>query len=331
MKAQIPNAPAWPVSSLIMVRPAQFGFNAENTDNAFAQSPADLAQSSGQDASQDAVPHRVHTMALQEFHSVCVQLEQLGLELQVFDDLSQSPDAVFPNNWCSLHAEGQLFLYPMKSPLRRSEVRPDFAQELKARGFNIGKIYDWSGRAEKKQFLEGTGSLVLDSLHRVAYMARSERSQIELAKLFCAEMGYELLAFHSLLPPTLASRSAQPAYHTNVLMGIGLGFVLWCPEAMPLLEDRERLQARFARHKQTAIALNLAQIQAFAGNMLQVQPPQGPCLLMSQSAYLSLSAAQIEQLKTFTQLHAFAIPTIEKVGGGSLRCMLLENPLNKFI
>lgn len=302
---------AWPVSRLIMIRPAQFGFNAENTDNGFAQNPN----------------HSVHATALQEFDAVCLQLKRLGLDLLVLADQSQSPDAVFPNNWCSLHAEGKLFLYPMKSPLRRSEVRPDFAQELKAQGFRIESSHDWSPCAEQGEFLEGTGSLVLDPLHRVAYLGLSERSHLGLAERFCSEMNYTLLAFHSLLPSTSAKGSAQPAYHTNVLMGIGLGFVLWCPDAIPSLKDRARLLAQFGSDGLTPMALSLEQIQAFAGNMLQVQTPTGPCLLMSQSAHQSLATATIQQLKTFTQIAVFSIPTLEKVGGGSIRCMLLENPL----
>ena len=311
MTTQQLNPPSWPVTRLILVRPAQFGFNPENTDNGFAHKPVATVQ----------------MLALQEFDAVCLQLEHLGLDLWVLADQSQSPDAIFPNNWCSLHADGKVFFYPMKSPLRRSEVRPGFVQELTAQGLQVENSYDWSGWAERDRYLEGTGSMVLDPLHRVAYVGISERSDLHLAKQFCDEMAYELLAFHSQVPSTASRGSVQAAYHTNVLMSIGLGFVIWCPEALPFLEERERLLARFQQDELTPIALSIAQVQAFAGNMLQVQTPQGPCLLMSQSAYESLTPAQIQQLKTFTRLHSFAIPTLEKVGGGSIRCMILENPL----
>lgn len=299
----------WPVSRLVMVRPAAFGYNPENADNTFAQ----------------GLSGNFQAMALQEFERLLFQLQQMGLKVLVLEDSSQSPDAVFPNNWCSLHPDGRLIFYPMKALSRRREVQPGLVELLKEEGFAVGRVLDWTGWAEEGLFLEGTGSLVLDPVHHKAYATLSERTAFEAVERFAQAMGYEAVCFHSLLPS--ADGMATPAYHTNVLMTVGQGFVLWCPEALPLQADRERLAAHFAADGLQAIALSLAQVQAFAGNMLQVTTAVGPCLLMSHTAYSSLLPEQLKQLKALTPIQAFAIPTIEQIGGGSLRCMLLENPL----
>lgn len=298
----------WPVSCLMMLRPAAFGFNPENTDNAFAQ----------------CLEGDFQEMALKEFERVLFQLQRLGLEVLVLDDCSLSPDAVFLNNWCSLHADGTLLFYPMKSPLRRSEIQRDLPERLAQARFEVRSVVDWSDWSEHGQYLEGTGSLVQDPLHHKVYAALSERTDMEAVQRFAEQFNYEPICFHSLLP---AQPEALPAYHTNVLLAIGQGFVLWCPAALPLEADQECLKRHFEADQLERIELTLDQIAAFAGNMLQVQTESGPCLLMSHTAYQSLRPDQLNQIKAYTAIQAMSIPTIEQIGGGSLRCMLLENAL----
>lgn len=298
----------WPVSRLILLRPAAFGFNPENRDNHFAQQLAGDFQE----------------RALKEFERVLLQLRELGLDVLVLDDQSHSPDAVFLNNWCSLHADGQMVLYPMKSPLRRGELQRDLPQQLARAGFDVKGLVDWSDWVEQGQFLEGTGSLVLDPLHHKVYAALSERTDIAGVQHFARHFDYEAICFQTLLP---AQNEALPAYHTNVVLAMGLGFVFWCPGALPLAAERDCLKRHFEMDDLERIELTLAQIAAFAGNVLQVQTPSGPCLLMSETACQSLEPEQIQQIEAYTAIQALAIPTIEQIGGGSLRCMLLENAL----
>lgn len=292
-------------SALLMVRPARFGYNSQITDNSFSRAdrPYDPAA------------------AVAEFEGVVTALTGLGLKLLVLDDRSASPDAVFPNNWFSLQPDGTLFLYPMTAPSRRTEVRPDIPERLKAFGCKVGQVIDWSGKADQNLFLEGTGSLVLDHVHKVAYAALSERTDPALVRQWCALTGYTPVCFEPVALPGPDGK-AHRIYHTNVLMAIGEGFAVLCPEAIS--SGGEAVLERLRSDDLEIIELSLAQLMAFAGNMLQVMSAQGPCLLMSESARLSLSADQLARLRRHTRLAAMPIPTLEAIGGGSLRCMLAE-------
>lgn len=294
--------------ALLLVRPQHFAYNPENSDNTFGQAlaPADLAQ-----------------QVEQEWLRVVSGLVSLGLTLHLLDDLSSSPDAVFPNNWFSTHADGSLVLYPMKAPSRRREVRSDLVAQLQSWGYRLERVLDWQAEAERGRFLEGTGCLVLNAATRRAYVARSERSHLGLLAAWGHALNYQIQAFEPIALPG-ADGTPHPIYHTNVLMAVGQGFVLWCPEAMPHPQERQALMRCFAEDSLEPLALSLAQVQAFAGNMLQVRTPDGPCLLMSQRAADSLTSTQIQALERHTALKAFAIPWIETVGGGSLRCLLAE-------
>ncbi|MBT9545646.1 MAG: amidinotransferase [Candidatus Sericytochromatia bacterium] len=294
-------------SALLLVRPRHFGYNPENADNTFAM-PGD-----------DAVLEQ----ALAEFDAVVEGLKALGLAITVLRDSSRSPDAIFPNNWFSTHRDGRLVYYPMKAPSRRREVCRDFAEYLRQSDFVVRQTLDWSGLAEAGLFLEGTGSLVLDHGRRVAYAALSERTDASLVARWAEILGYTTFCFEPCLLPGADGR-LYPVYHTNVLLAQGQNFMLWAPEGFARSEAAQELRQRLADSEQFSLELSLEQVRAFAGNVLQVETPRGPCLLMSQTAKEALLPSQIAQLERFTTLKAFAIPTIERVGGGSLRCMLAE-------
>jgi hypothetical protein len=295
-------------STLLMVRPASFGHNSENSDNTFAR--ADLHGN-------------ISALAQAEFESLLTQLEALGLQIVVLDDASGSPDAVFPNNWFSTHSDGSLILYPMKAPSRRREVRQDLAAQLQNQGFVVNQVLDWSAQAEAGLFLEGTGSLVLDNQYRRVYAALSERTDLGLVERWSRERGFQALCFEPCQWPG-ADGEMHAVYHTNVLMAVGQGFLIWSPQAMPSLQAQEQVRKQLNAHDLISIELNLQQVQAFAGNMLQVQTAHGPCLLMSQTAHEALYPEQLKRLSALTALKSFAIPIIEQVGGGSVRCMLAE-------
>lgn len=293
----------WPVSALLLVRPARFGYNPENADNVFGRP----GEAQG---------------ARQEFEAVLAGLRALGMRLLVLDDTSASPDAIFPNNWFSTHPDGTLFLYPMKAPSRRTEVRSDLRERLAEAGFETRRIIDLTPLTDEHLFLEGTGSLVLDPLHQRAYAALSERCHPEALQRWASLSGYTPVPY---TPIALKGPdgSSHPIYHTNVLQTIGPDYALWCPEAIKDEAERAQVQSLLSQDRRL-IELSLAQVMAFAGNMLAVTTPSGPCLLMSQSARESLSQAQVEALSPLTRLASFPIPTIERIGGGSLRCMLGE-------
>ncbi|MGE3727022.1 MAG: arginine deiminase-related protein [Candidatus Sericytochromatia bacterium] len=294
-------------SALLMVRPQLFGYNPENADNTFARQG----------------DHGAHQAALAEFDALAEGLRALGLQVCVLRDSSGSPDAIFPNNWFSTHADGRLVYYPMKAPSRRREVRLDLPERLRQWGFEVKQVLDWSGLAEAGLFLEGTGSLVLDQARRLAYAALSERCDASLVTRWAEILGYTAFCFEPCRLPGPDGQH-QPVYHTNVLMAQGQGFLVWAPEGFAQAEVAQQLRQKWADSDQFSLELSLSQVQAFAGNLLQVQTPSGPCLLMSQTAKEALLPSQISQLETFTAIKAFAIPTIERVGGGSLRCMLAE-------
>ncbi|PKL76467.1 MAG: amidinotransferase [Candidatus Melainabacteria bacterium HGW-Melainabacteria-1] len=296
-------------TSLLMVRPAGFGYNAENADNTFSQT-------------DQRDPQTLQNLALDEFEALINGLDALGLDLLILEDLSDSPDAVFPNNWFSHHPDGSLVLYPLKSPLRRGELRPELPELLEMAGYPVTRVLDFSALAEQGHFLEGTGSLVLDHGRQRAYVALSERSDPAVLKRWAQETGYTPFSFTPINLPGTDGQS-HPVYHSNVLLALGAGFALWCPQALPDLAEREQLAQALSQDREL-IALSLPQVQAFAGNMLQVQTPQGPCLLMSQCARLALLPDQLDRIEHYTALADFAIPTIEAIGGGSLRCMLAE-------
>ena len=297
-------------TGLLLVRPRHFGYNPENADNTFARPRA------------QSLAGAVVGRALAEFDALVARLQALGLSLLVLDDDSASPDAIFPNNWFSLLPDGRLMLYPMKAPSRRSEVRPGFAAELRAAGYPVSESVDWSHLAAEGLYLEGTGSLVLDHARQVAYAALSERTDSSLLARWAELTGYRVLSF---VPRALPGPkgSSHPIYHTNVLLALGAGFALFCPQALADPTAAASILAELASDREV-ILLSLEQLLAFAGNMLQIRTPSGPCLLMSRSAHAALSPSQRDTLARYTRLEPLSVPTIEAVGGGSVRCMLGE-------
>lgn len=310
-------------SALLLVRPSRFGYNPENADNTFAHRSPSPAPAGALQLAEPPRDRHLLDLALAEFDNLVVGLKDMGLEICVLRDSSSSPDAIFPNNWFSTHPEGQLVYYPMKAPSRRREVRTDLPDRLRQWGFEVKQILDWSGLAEAGLFLEGTGSLVLDATRRLVYAALSDRTEASLVERWAETLGYTPFCFEPCsLPGTDGQRHA--IYHTNVLMAQGQGFVIWAPDGFANPEAAQQLRKNLAETDQFSLEITLGQVQAFAGNMLQVQTPKGPCLLMSQTAQNALLPSQIAALEARTAVRAFAIPTIERVGGGSLRCLLAE-------
>ena len=291
-------------NAVVMIRPDHFYPNPETAlDNAFQGIVADP-------------PPAVAARAQAEFDRAVEVLSEAGVIVHVFADtpLPEKPDAVFPNNWFSTHHDGRIALYPMYTPSRRSERRLDLIAGLRER-YRVTDVVDYSTYEERELYLEGTGSLVLDHVHRLAYVSLSRRADREPLQKFCADFQYEPLTFES------TGDDGRPIYHTNVVLCVGSQFAL---VGLDLVEDhaqRDALRARLESTGKTIIALDRDQIANFAGNALELHNEQGKLLVLSTRAAQHLTAAQRATIEQFAHLVPLSLPTIE-LAGGSARCMM---------
>lgn len=294
---------------ILMVRPANFGFNPQTAKNNAFQT---------NDTSLDI--NTIKTKAIAEFDQFVNKLRSAGVHIIVAEDTVEpiKMDAVFPNNWITLHENGTVITYPMHAPMRRLERREDIIEQI-GTSFQIKKRIHLEGGEADHQFLEGTGSMIFDRQCQIVYACRSVRTSVDLLDQFCTEMDAEKVLFNAV------DGNDLPIYHTNVMMALGETFVVICMDSIPDVEERAMLEQKFKATKKEIIPISLEQMLAFAGNMLQVRNRAGEgILVMSQQAYASLEPTQIEQLKRHTQLLHSDIKTIETYGGGSARCMMAE-------
>ena len=296
-----------------MVRPVRFAFNEETAaNNAFQQ------RSATEEAAQATARE-----AIEEFDAFVRLLCENGITVEVVQDTPEpfTPDSIFPNNCFSVHGD-TLVLYPMFAPNRRLERKKlinfrftDFRFSIS----NHSKLKDLTHYEESGRFLEGTGSLVLDREHRVAYACLSPRTDEEVLKEWASAMGYSYLTFHS------QDGQGMPVYHTNVMMHVGSRQAVVCLESIPNPSEREALKAMLEQYGKEVVPITLAQMNQFAGNMLELHNDRGEQLLvMSQTAHRSLTATQIATLSKHTRILSPDIHAIEAAGGGSARCMMAE-------
>lgn len=293
-------------SALLMVRPRSFGFNSQTAfSNAF--------QRSG-----DEAPEIILARAQREFDLMVESLRGHHIEVWVADDTETpaKPDAIFPNNWVSFHEDGRVVLYPMEAVNRRYERRLDIIQWLREK-FDIREVLDESSFELQDRFLEGTGSLVFDHPNRIAYACRSSRTDEGLAERICELLGYQLVLFNAV------DEGGLPIYHTNVMLCVGSAFAAICLDAIRGENDLDLVLDSFARTGHQVIAISFEQMKAFAGNMIEVNNmTESPYILLSQSAFESLLPGQLDALSKTAEPLPISIPTIERYGGGSVRCMV---------
>ncbi len=295
---------------ILMVRPANFAFNEETAANNAFQS---------RDGQLD--PGELSNIARKEFDGFVEQLRAAGVHVIVAKDSAKpiKPDAVFPNNWITFHQEGMVITYPMFAATRRTERRRKVIDTVLQQGFHSEKRVNLEFNEKRDRYLEGTGSIIFDHQHRLAYACLSPRTDNELLQDLCEEIGYQPVVFHSV------DDKGQDIYHTNVMMALGETFVVICMDTIRDARERAQLEQQFRTTDKEIIPISLAQMNAFAGNMLQVRNTAGKTILvMSSQAYRALTPAQIKQLEGHTQLLHSPIDTIEKFGGGSARCMMAE-------
>lgn len=291
----------------LVVRPASFGFHAEAAQsNAFAVAASDP---------DIAAP------VSSEFDGLVDRLTGAGVTVLVLADTPEppKPDAAFPNNWVSFHADGTIVLYPMAASARRPERNVDGLKALlAASGFEVRTIVDLSFHERRGHFLEGTGSLVLDRPGRRAFACRSLRTDPRVIADFDDRLDYSTLIFDAL------DRSGRPIYHTNVLLSLGSEFAVLCPATVPE-EFRPVLRQEIEASGRALIKVDYDQMRSFACNLIELRSGKGdPVIVLSSAALASFTTDQRRRLEHFGELVDTPIPTIEAVGGGSVRCMIAD-------
>jgi hypothetical protein len=292
-------------NSVLMIRPWRFYLNPETAaDNAFQ-------------ARLGCAGDSLSTVARKEFDAVVRKLRAAGVNVHVFEDTAEpeKPDAVFPNNWISTHHDGRIALFPMYSALRRRERRQDIIEELR-KHYRVTDVIDYSVFEDEGCCLEGTGSLVLDHLNKVAYVSLSNRSNPKVIRRFAEDFSYEPITFTSI------GSDGQPIYHTNVMMCIGTAFALVGLETIRNKAEQQQVRARLERSAKEIVELSLDQIANFAGNAIELHDTHGEKLLaLSKRAIRALTEDQCARLSHYVRLVPLELPTIE-LGGGSARCMI---------
>jgi|GEM_PF-67770 len=305
--APVAHAASQAPGAVLMIRPRTFQPNPETAvDNAFQS--AGVAYTTERQA--------VAAQAQIEVASVAAALHGGGVGVVMFEDREgiDTPDSVFPNNWISTHDDGRVVLYPMAAPSRRRERRGDVVEGLRER-YAVSQVLDLSPVELEGRYLEGTGALVLDHVHRIAYMARSGRANEAVLDQWCEAMGYTAEVFNT------ADQSGQPIYHTNVVLSIATDFVVAGLSSIPDPAERARIAARLSETGRDVIEIDRGQVAEFAGNGLELTGGRGRLFVLSSRALAALRLDQIAAIETSAHILAIGIPTVER-SGGSVRCML---------
>ena len=295
-------------STILMIRPAAFGFNEETAANNYFQTKPGISK------------EELQKKALIEFDNMVQTLRDHYINVLVIQDSKKppKPDAIFPNNWLSTSPNGIVSVFPMYAPNRRIEKRDEILEQI-AKDFVIRDLQDWTEYEAEGRFLEGTGSMVIDHDHKMIYACVSERTSLSVLEKYAATNNYQAIVFLA------TDKNGMPVYHTNVMMALGEDFCVLCEEAIEeeweLIAVRQLLEST----NHAIIAITREQMHSFAGNMLPVKNSKGEkYLVLSQTAFTSLRKEQKEMLEAYAALLPVAVPTIEEVEGGSVRCMMAE-------
>jgi hypothetical protein len=296
-----------------MVRPTSFGFDIETAkSNAFQNEPV---------ASDNTTLARAND----EFEKMVTTLTAYGIDVVVVEDspVPPKPNAVFPNNWLSMWPDGHIFLYPMATQSRRIE-RTDLALNILKNRFVVNKITNLSDYENQHRYLESTGVMIFNHQTKTAYGCLSIRCNAALFTMHAGELQYKPIVFHAV------DEAGIPIYHTNVMMGVQSSTAVVCLEAVRDEKEKDQLRTSLENAGLTIVDITYRQMNSFCGNVLELHNPQGERFLaLSQTAYDAFTLEQREILSLDKTLIPLAIPTIELVGGGSVRCMLAEIFLQK--
>ena len=297
---------------ILMIRPAQFRMNEQTAVNNYFQAQAGMT------------PEAVEKKAQEEFDTYVSVLREKGVQVTVVQDTldPDTPDALFPNNWVSFHQDATVALYPMFAENRRLERREAVLEILEEDGFIIDQVMDYTAAEDSGIYLEGTGSLILDRIHKKAYCALSSRADEELFIEFCEDFEYTPVIFTA---NQTVEGKRLPIYHTNVMMCLAETFAVICSDSIDDKKARKAVLNHLKEDGKEVIAISEVQMHSFAGNMLQVLGSnETPYLVMSTTAYESLQPDQLSKIRKHCEIIHADLSTIETCGGGSARCMMAE-------
>lgn len=300
-------------NSILMIRPVAFRMNEQTAVNNYYQKVLDGLST-----------ETVNAKAQAEFDAFVTKLRKVGVNVTVVEDTLEpnTPDSIFPNNWISFHESGDVVLYPMFAENRRAERREDILDILEDDGFVINEIMDYTLAEEDNVFLEGTGSLLLDRENGKAYCALSPRADEELMIEFCEDFEFTPVIFEAF---QTVNGERKLIYHTNVMMCLGDTFAVICADCIDDKKERKMVLDSLRGDDKEIILITEDQVNNFAGNMLEVKGKNDErFLVMSESAYKSLTKKQIAQLEAHVEIIHSSLDTIEACGGGSARCMMAE-------
>ncbi|WP_397447292.1 citrulline utilization hydrolase CtlX [Polaribacter sp. R77954] len=299
-------------NTILMVRPVSFRKNEQTAINNYYQEDIDLKN------------FEINLKAQQEFDAYVDKLKSYGVKVIVVSDTKEldTPDAVFPNNWNSFHADGTVAIYPMFAENRRLERREDILEAIEKEGFIIENIVDYTSAEQEDIFLEGTGSMILDRINKKAYCALSPRADEELFIEFCEDFEYTPVIFTA---NQTVDGKREAIYHTNVMMCIAETFAVVCLSSIDDKKERKNVLKHLKEDKKQVIDITEEQVTHFAGNMLQVIGKNDErFLVMSQAAFDCLTVNQRKIINKHCQIISSSLTTIETCGGGSARCMMAE-------
>ena len=298
--------------SVLMIRPSSFRHNHETAKNNYFQIQ-------NLNLNNDIVLKN----ALLEFDNLVSKIKDCGIYVNVYndDDIEDTPDSIFPNNWITFHENKRIAIYPMYAKNRRLERNEDVFKFLEKNKIYINEIIDYTSAENEGLFLEGTGSMVFDRLNKKAYCSISERTNEHLIYEFCNDFEYMPIVFNSF---HTHENERKPIYHTNVMMCNGTHYSVICLDAIDNQAEMKKVVESLKDDNKEIITISEEQLKLFAGNMIELRKKENSFLFMSETAYLSLDKNQLKRLKAHSELIYSPVDTIEKCGGGSVRCMIAE-------
>lgn len=298
--------------TILMIRPVNFRMNEETAVNNYFQEDLDLKNA------------EINAKAQKEFDDFVDKLRDVGVNVIVEsdDELMDTPDSVFPNNWVSFHQNGDVAIYPMFAENRRKERRDEVFIRLENEGFKIENIIDYTSAEDEGVFLEGTGSLLLDRVNKKAYCALSPRADEDLFIEFCEDFEYTPVVFTA---NQTVDGKRMPIYHTNVMMCLAENFAVICLDTIDYKKERKNVLKHLKQDGKQVVEITESQMHQFAGNMLQVRGANDQrYLVMSAAAHKSLTVQQVNAIEKHCPILSSSLETIETCGGGSARCMMAE-------
>ncbi|MBC2846647.1 citrulline utilization hydrolase CtlX [Winogradskyella flava] len=298
--------------TILMIRPVSFRMNEQTAVNNYFQEDIDLKNA------------EINSKAQEEFDAFVDKLRAVGIKVIVEqdDELMDTPDSIFPNNWVSFHNNGDVAKYPMFAENRRKERRDEVFIRLEKEGFKIENIVDYTSAEHEGVFLEGTGSIIMDRANRKAYCALSPRANEDLFIEFCEDFEYTPVIFTA---NQTVDGKRLPIYHTNVMMCLAENFTVICLDAIDNKKERKNVVKHLKQDGKEIIFITEAQMHQFAGNMLQLRGHNDQrYLVMSEAAHKSLTKDQINRIEKHCPILSSSLDTVETCGGGSARCMMAE-------